>query len=167
MESEDLLDGSREGAHFCTKCEEYTKKVGTLEVCGQCGEAHWGKPEVKKRVLLVDDSEIVRRKIGAIVQKLGCRLFEAADGFEALVQIRENPPDLIILDIIMPRMNGHQVLKELRKDAQFASTPIIMLTAAAGVSEVSAAISNGATDYIRKDIPVTQIIKRLRTHVEA
>ena len=156
---------SQEEVHYCPQCGEFTKGTGAEGVCSQCGGPFAGTHPEGKRVLLVDDSEIALKKVGAILKKLGCRVMEARDGIEALDRAREETPDLIVLDIQMPNMGGLEVLKELRQDEGFTSTPIIMLTVEADASGVSQAISRGATDYIRKDTPVVQIIKRLRTHV--
>ncbi|MDP6779346.1 MAG: response regulator [Candidatus Latescibacteria bacterium] len=166
MESDEAREGHREEVYFCPKCGGFTRRGGGDGLCSQCGGPHSEEHHAQKYVLLVDDSEIARKKVGAILKKLGCELSEAKDGLEALDRARAEAPDLIVLDIQMPSMDGLEVLKELRKDDGFALTPIIMLTVEADASGVSEAISHGATDYIRKDTPVAQIIKRLRTHVE-
>lgn len=141
---------------FCSSCGSPMQAVSKVAVVGTA-------PPV--RVLLVEDATIARRKINGILKNLGCEVEEARDGMEAMLKVNQVQPDLVILDIHMPKKNGLQVLKELRSSDRFAATPVVMLTAEADSSVVAQAISLKASDYIRKDDSVDQIRSRLMKHL--
>ena len=84
-----------------------------------------------KKVLIADDTATSRELIRTVLEKQGYTVIEAADGIEALGNAREAMPDVIILDLQMPGLNGFAVLQELRKDQRFAAIPIMALTASA------------------------------------
>ncbi len=110
-----------------------------------------------KKVLIADDKAAGRELVRTVLEKSGCTVFEAADGVEALRCAREHQPDLIILDIHMPGMDGFGVIQELRRDPQFASTPIVALTASAMQGDRERAMSIGFTGYITKPIRLSAL----------
>ena len=87
------------------------------------------------------------------------------DGLEGVERAKNEVPDVIVLDIQMPRQDGLTALREIRQDRRFKSTPIIMMTVEADATMVSKAVFYQATDYIRKDTSVSEIMKRLRKHI--
>ena len=103
----------------------------------------------KKKVMIVDD-EFTIRELVALTLEPDFEIIKAESGEEALEKIKHNNPDLIILDIMMPNMNGYQVCKILREDKNTSNTPIIMLTAKHQVEDVKRAIETGADEYITK-----------------
>jgi two-component system, cell cycle response regulator DivK len=105
-----------------------------------------------KKVLVADDRPTGRELVRAVLENSGYDVFEAADGTEALRVAREQQPNLIILDIHMPGRDGFGVVEELRKDEQFATTPIIALTASAMQGDRERAMAMGFTGYITKPI---------------
>jgi CheY-like chemotaxis protein len=105
-----------------------------------------------KKVLVADDRPTGRELVRAVLEKSGYEVLEAADGMEAVRVAREQLPNLIILDIHMPGRDGFGVVEELRKDAQFADTPIIALTASAMQGDRERAMALGFTGYITKPI---------------
>jgi len=82
-----------------------------------------------KQVLVVDDEPNVRNYLATILRDAGFTVRMAADGIEALAMIREHPPDFISLDLVMPRMSGHKLLYELRKDKRLSRIPVVVVTA--------------------------------------
>jgi CheY-like chemotaxis protein len=82
-----------------------------------------------KRVLVVDDEPNVREYLAQILRDAGFTVVTAGDGMEALALIRERPPDFISLDLVMPRMSGHKLLYELRKDRELSRIPVVIVTA--------------------------------------
>jgi CheY-like chemotaxis protein len=84
------------------------------------------------QVLVVDDEPNVRDYLAAILRDAGFTVRTAADGIEALAMIREHPPDFISLDLVMPRMSGHKLLYELRKDKRLSRIPVVIVTAHGG-----------------------------------
>ena len=105
-----------------------------------------------KKVLIADDKDTGRELVRTVLEKLGLTVIEASDGMEAVRFARESKPDLIILDLHMPGLDGFGAIQELRRDAQFASTPIMALTASAMQGDRERAMSVGFTGYITKPI---------------
>jgi CheY-like chemotaxis protein len=105
-----------------------------------------------RTVLIADDKATGRELVRAALEKAGFNIIEASDGLEAMRMARENQPDLIILDVHMPGLDGFGVIRELRSDPLFASTPVVALTASAMQGDRDRAISAGFTGYITKPI---------------
>lgn len=101
-------------------------------------------------VLLVEDDPDIRHLVAYKLTKGGFDVVEAADGFAALAAARDKAPDLVILDIRMPRMSGLEVCRELRAGPLTGTVPIIMLTARARPQDLELAYAAGATDYVVK-----------------
>lgn len=151
----------------CPQCGFAAPPDLVIRFCGRCGAALEGEesPTKQKYVLLVDDSALSRRKMAAILKRLGCRVVEAKDGSQALELARAEPPDLIVMDVMMPVMSGLEALQILRADARFAATPIIMLTSKADATTVSQALEHHASDYLLKDSPPEEIGRRLQKYL--
>jgi len=115
-----------------------------------------------KKVLVADDKATSRELIRTVLEICGYEIAEASDGIEALRYARELKPDLIILDLHMPGVDGFGVLAELRRDATFAATPIMALTASAMQGDRERAIAAGFDSYVSKPIP----LPALRAEVE-
>jgi len=115
-----------------------------------------------KKVLVADDKATSRELIRTVLEICGYEIAEACDGIEALRYARELKPDLIILDLHMPGVDGFGVLAELRRDATFAATPIMALTASAMQGDRERAIAAGFDSYVSKPIP----LPALRAEVE-
>jgi len=105
-----------------------------------------------KKVLVADDKAPGRELLRAVLEQSGHAVYEASDGIEALRGARELLPDLIILDLHMPMLDGFGVLQELRRDRSFAATPIVALTASAMQGDRERALTAGFTSYIAKPI---------------
>lgn len=105
-----------------------------------------------KTVLIADDKPTGRELIRTVLEKSGYSVIEASDGMEALQFARERNPDLIILDLHMPGLDGFGVIQELRRDAHFAATPIMALTASAMQGDRERAMAVGFTGYVTKPI---------------
>ena len=115
----------------------------------------------KKDVLVVDDSPFVREMVSRMVHKLGHVATRASDGEEALRVANHRQPDVIVLDVNMPKVDGITALETLRSDKRFAETPIVMLTSVSDQDVVRRSIQLRATAYLLKDDP-EQIMKRLK-----
>lgn len=106
--------------------------------------------EQKKKILLVEDDSFLA---GMYVSKLNLEDFEvklADNGEEGLKLAKEDPPDLILLDILLPRMDGFEVLKRLKKDSQTKNIPIVLLTNLGQKKDVDQGLALGAKDYLIK-----------------
>jgi phosphoserine phosphatase RsbU/P len=116
-------------------------------------------------LLLVDDDEFNREIIRPRLERRGYRVDTANDGLTALAQIKERSYDLILLDIMMPGMDGVQVLKELREFRSRAQLPVIMVTARDNSQDIVDALRDGANDYVTKPIDPEVLLARVGTHV--
>jgi two-component system cell cycle response regulator DivK len=115
-----------------------------------------------KKVLVADDKATGRELVRTVLENTGYSVYEAADGIQALEAAHRSQPDLIILDLHMPGLDGFAVVKELRMTKAFATTPVIALTASAMQGDRQRALEAGFTGYISK--PVS--LKALRAEVE-
>ena len=79
-------------------------------------------------VMVVDDSKTIRRTAETLLKKAGCTVITAEDGFDALAKIVDNRPDIIFVDIMMPRLDGYQACALIKNNAKFKATPVIMLS---------------------------------------
>ncbi len=114
------------------------------------------------KVLVVDDSDVLRKITVFNLKKLGMEVEEAVDGIDGLEKMREWHPDVVILDIMMPRMDGFTVLKEMKKDDSIKDIPVIVLTAKGGQDDEEIALSLGAKKVMTKPFSPTQLIEEVR-----
>jgi len=105
-----------------------------------------------KTILIADDKDTGRELVRTVLENSGYRVIEASDGLEALRFARELHPDLIILDLHMPGLDGFTVMQKLRSEADFASTPVMALTASAMAGDRERALTAGFTGYVTKPI---------------
>lgn len=113
----------------------------------------------KSRILIVDDDIGIIKSVRANLQENDCEVLTAMDGVEALRTIERNLPDMIILDITMPKMDGLQVCSEVRK---WSKVPIIILSARHDVDEKAYCLNIGADDYITKPFGISELIARVK-----
>ncbi|MBS0195745.1 MAG: response regulator [Planctomycetes bacterium] len=121
-------------------------------------------PDITGRsVLLVDDNEQNLELLLAYLEELGCELRTANDGIEALEEVAKQAPDLILLDVMMPRMSGFQVCAKIKKDPATADIPIVMVTALNEVSDAERAVESGADDFLTKPVNKLELVTRVRS----
>jgi len=113
------------------------------------------------KVLTVDDSKTIRMIVKKAFKTFECDLFEAENGHQGLEVARKERPDLIVLDITMPVMNGTEMLDKLKKDPDLKNTHVIMLTAESGKENVLEIVKMGVTDYMVKPFKGEQLIERV------
>lgn len=114
-----------------------------------------------KRVLVADDKESSREFVRTVLEHAGCVVEEAADGREALTKVTEDPPDLVVLDLHMPGLDGFGVMEALRQDARYLSLPVVALTASAMQGDRERALAAGFVDYMTKPISLSVLRNRL------
>lgn len=122
--------------------------------------------EYTGRILVVDDREEGARIIALLLEEEGHTVELALSGEEALAQIYADPPDVVILDVMMPDINGMEVLRRLRADEAFAELPIIMVTALGDTTDIVRGIELGATDYLTKPPRFEILSARVRTQIK-
>ena len=119
--------------------------------------------EGKANILVTDDEKSIRNSLKEILEFEGYEVYEAENGAEALDKVRSAPPDLVILDVMMPKMSGREVLTEMRADPRTASVPVLMLTAKSEDSDVVVGLQLGADDYVTKPFSMSVLMARVAT----
>lgn len=112
-----------------------------------------------KKILVVDDSKTILEMISGLLKKLGYEVEVASDGLEALEKVKSIIPDLVILDVNMPKMDGFRVCRLLKFDRNYRSIPIIMLTARDEEENIKTGIKTGADLYLTKPIEPEKLIE--------
>jgi DNA-binding response OmpR family regulator len=121
---------------------------------------------MRKNILLIEDEKTIIRPLKFFLNKEGFSLSVAEDGSEALAMAKDNNPDLILLDIVLPKINGFQVLKGLRADTKFKNTPIIILSNLARIGEMELGLKEGANDYlIKTELSLSTLLKKIREYI--
>jgi two-component system alkaline phosphatase synthesis response regulator PhoP/two-component system response regulator VicR len=121
---------------------------------------------MSKKVLVVDDQPHIVRLIQVNLEKEGFQVATAGDGVEGLQQAQEVKPDLVILDVIMPRKDGFTLLRELKADAQFADTPVIMLTVKTHNADIVEGLKEGAELYLPKPFHPKELVSLVKRVLE-
>src|SRR5215469_2610061 len=115
------------------------------------------------RILIVDDNEANRDILDARLKVHGYDLLQAVDGEDALVAARQHLPDLILLDVMMPKLDGFEVCRRLKGDASLPFMPIILVTAKTASTDVVAGLDAGADEYLTKPIDQAALVARVRS----
>jgi DNA-binding response OmpR family regulator len=113
------------------------------------------------KILVAEDQTDLREMIAFTLQLAGHEVISAADGQEAIAQAKESRPDLIILDLHMPRLTGYQVCEKLKARDEFSETPILIISAKGNSDEVQAGLDAGAQEYIRKPFELDHLMQRV------
>ena len=100
------------------------------------------------KVMVVDDSKTIRRTAETLLQREGYNVITAEDGFEALAKIADHKPDIIFIDIMMPRLDGYQTCALIKNNADFKSTPVIMLSSKDGLFDKAKGRIVGSDQYV-------------------
>ncbi|MEK8018477.1 MAG: response regulator, partial [Candidatus Parabeggiatoa sp.] len=118
------------------------------------------------RILIVDDNPQIRKMLQRHLKKKGYETFEAENGKMGLVEVEKAKPDLILLDVMMPEMNGFEVCQRLKQDAALKDIPVIFMTAKTETDDVIAGLELGAVDYVAKPFNHKELMTRVNTHLE-
>jgi two-component system alkaline phosphatase synthesis response regulator PhoP len=114
-------------------------------------------------ILVVDDNQQNLELLQAYLEDINCRTVPALDGIEALEIVEKNPPDLILLDIMMPKMSGFEVCKRLKNNPKTADIPVIMVTALSEFGDIERGIDSGTDDFLSKPINKLELLTRVKT----
>lgn len=113
-------------------------------------------------ILVVDDHEQNLELLQAYLEEVGCRIRAARDGLEAMKEVEAEQPDLIILDVMMPRMSGFQVCSQIKSNPETRDIPVVMVTALSDVGDVERAVESGADDFLTKPVHKLELVTRVK-----
>ena len=116
-------------------------------------------------VLVADDSLVIRKLLRRQLEEHGHQVVEAVDGEDALIQVRAHQPDVVLLDVEMPNLDGHGVLRQMNADPALADIPVVFLTARASTEDVVEGLRLGAHDYLRKPFEPSELVARVSAAV--
>ncbi len=110
------------------------------------------------KILVVDDSKTIRRTAETLLAKEGCQVFTAIDGFDALSKIADHQPDLIFVDIMMPRLDGYETCSLIKHNKMFKETPVIMLSSKDGLFDRARGRIVGSEQYLTKPFTKDELL---------
>ena len=114
------------------------------------------------KVLVIDDSKTIRRTAETLLKKVGCEVITASDGFEALSKIADNQPDIIFVDIMMPRLDGYQTTALIKNNKVFKSTPVVMLSSKDGLFDRAKGRIVGSEQYLTKPFTKEELLGAIK-----
>jgi twitching motility two-component system response regulator PilG len=117
------------------------------------------------KVLVIDDSKTIRRTAETLLAKEGCEVFTAVDGFDALSKIADHQPDIVFVDIMMPRLDGYQTCSLIKHNKVFRSIPVIMLSSKDGLFDRARGRIVGSEHYLTKPFTRDELLSAIERHV--
>ena len=122
------------------------------------------KPLSGVRVMVIDDSNTIRRSAEIFLMQAGCQVILAENGFDALAKIADHQPDLIFVDIMMPRLDGYQTCALIKKNAKHKTTPVIMLSSKDSLFDRARGRMVGSDEYLTKPFSKESLLKTVESH---
>lgn len=116
----------------------------------------------RQSILMVEDDEHIAYILRFLLERNGFAVEQAADGRQALARLAQPPPDLVLMDIMLPYHDGLELLERLRADPAWRSVPVLMLTAKAREADIVQALDLGANDYVTKPFQPEEVLARVR-----
>ena len=117
------------------------------------------------KVMVIDDSKTIRRTATMILEKVGCDVTTATDGFDALDKIANSHPDIIFVDIMMPRLDGYQMCSLIKNNSNLKNTPIIMLSSKDGLFDRAKGRIVGSEQYLTKPFSKSELLEAIETQL--
>jgi twitching motility two-component system response regulator PilG len=117
-----------------------------------------------RKVLVIDDSNTIRRSAEIFLSQAGYQVILAEDGFSALMKVTEHNPDVIFVDVMMPRLDGYQACALIKRSAKFRHTPVIMLSSKDGVFDRARGRLVGSDEYLTKPFTREDLVKAVQHH---
>jgi twitching motility two-component system response regulator PilG len=146
----------------------------TTQAGGRCRSP---KVQVEKRVdnealkgvkvMVIDDSNTIRRSAEIFLNQAGCEVILAQDGFDALSKITDHEPDVVFVDIMMPRLDGYQTCSLIKRNAKYRTTPVIMLSSKDGLFDRARGRMVGSDQYLTKPFTKDTLLTAVREHASA
>jgi twitching motility two-component system response regulator PilG len=119
------------------------------------------------KVMVIDDSNTIRRSAEIFLVKAGCEVILAEDGFDAMAKIADHQPDVIFVDIMMPRLDGYQTTMLIKKNPKFKNIPVIMLSSKDGLFDRARGRMVGSDEYLTKPFTKESLLQGIRKHMAA
>ena len=116
------------------------------------------------KVMVIDDSKTIRRTAETLLAKEGCEVITAEDGFDALAKIADHRPDIVFVDVMMPRLDGYQTCALIKNNREFAATPVIMLSSKDGLFDKAKGRVVGSDQYLTKPFSRNELIGAILQH---
>lgn len=117
------------------------------------------------KVLVIDDSKTIRRTAETLLAKEGCEVYTAVDGFDALSKIADHQPDVVFVDIMMPRLDGYQTCALIKKSGKHHATPVIMLSSKDSLFDRARGRMVGSDEYLTKPFTKESLLRAVETHL--
>jgi len=117
------------------------------------------------RVMVIDDSKTIRRTAETLLKNAGCDVVTAIDGFDALAKIADTRPNIIFVDIMMPRLDGYQTCALIKNNNVFRTTPVVMLSSKDGLFDKAKGRVVGSDQYITKPFSKEELLGAIKTHI--
>ncbi len=114
------------------------------------------------KVMVIDDSKTIRRTAETLLKKVGCDVVTASDGFEALSKIADNQPDIIFIDIMMPRLDGYQTTALIKNNKRYRKTPVVMLSSKDGLFDRARGRIVGSEQYLTKPFTKEELLGAIK-----
>ena len=119
------------------------------------------------KVMVIDDSNTIRRSAEIFLNQAGCEVILAQDGFDALAKITDHEPDVVFVDIMMPRLDGYQTCSLIKRNARYRGTPVIMLSSKDGLFDRARGRMVGSDEYLTKPFTKDTLLTAVREHASA
>ncbi len=119
------------------------------------------------KVMVIDDSNTIRRSAEIFLNQAGCEVILAQDGFDALSKITDHEPDVVFVDIMMPRLDGYQTCSLIKRNAKYRTTPVIMLSSKDGLFDRARGRMVGSDEYLTKPFTKDTLLTAVREHAHA
>jgi twitching motility two-component system response regulator PilG len=117
------------------------------------------------KIMVIDDSKTIRRTAENLLKKAGCEVVTATDGFEALSLVADHHPDLIFVDIMMPRLDGYQTCALIKNNKAYSDTPVVMLSSKDGLFDRAKGRLAGSDQYLTKPFSRDELLDAIRRHI--
>lgn len=118
------------------------------------------------KVMVIDDSKTIRRTAETLLKKVGCEVITATDGFDALAKIADTHPNIIFVDIMMPRLDGYQTCALIKNNSKYKDTPVIMLSSKDGLFDKAKGRIVGSDQYLTKPFSKDELLGAIRNFVK-
>lgn len=116
----------------------------------------------KRKILVVDDEPYIIKSLSFVLTKEGFNVLSASDGEEAISKVKSFNPEILLLDVMMPKKNGYEVCREIRKDKVFDNLYIILLTAKGQDDDKAMGLNSGANEYLTKPFSPLAVVKKIK-----